>query len=132
MAFASRYVRPIERGRHFDPDAASVPQARQHVARLLEEGGFTGDDGLVLLLASELITNAVRHAATSFWVTAEVGERAATVSVVDDDADHAPVVGQPGPDATSGRGLLIVEQMASSWGHRPELGHGKAVWFTVE
>jgi anti-sigma regulatory factor (Ser/Thr protein kinase) len=129
MALASRYLPSIEGGRRFDPDAASVPAARRYVAHLLEEADFGGDAGLVLLLASELITNAVRHAETSFWVSASVDGTQATVVVVDDDPE-LPTVHRPGPDATGGRGLLIVDQMASAWGHHPEPHHGKAVWFT--
>jgi len=130
MAPATRYLPSIENGRRFEPDAASVPAARQHVAHLLADAGFSGDTGLVLLLASELITNAVRHADTSFWVSASVDGSQATVVVVDDDADQLPTVHRPGRDAIGGRGLLIVEQMATAWGHHPEPHHGKAVWFT--
>ena len=74
MAFGKGYLPGVEGGRRFAPDAASVPAARQHVADLLEGSDFGGDTGRVLLLASELITNAVRHADTSFWAE-RIGRR---------------------------------------------------------
>ena len=33
--------------------------------------------------------------------------------------------------ATSGRGLLLVEQLSQSWGVQSPVGSGKDVWFEV-
>jgi two-component sensor histidine kinase len=123
-------VTRIDRGQRFDPVAASVPAARRYVATRLEAARFGGNADTVLLLTSELATNAVRHAATPFWVDVEVDGDQATVSVVDDDGSHLPVPGTPTLDATNGRGLRIVDDLAARWGHRPAREHGKSVWFT--
>ena len=37
----------------------------------------------------------------------------------------------PDPDAESGRGLWLVEQLARSWGVRPHRDGGKVVWCTL-
>jgi hypothetical protein len=46
---------------------------------------------------------------------------------VRDESTTAPVVRQPSLMAENGRGLHIIEQLATSWGTTP-LEHGKAVW----
>ena len=99
------------------------------VADVLDDAHYTGDADTVLLLVSELATNAVRHAATPWELHIACTRRTVTVEVLDHDATHKPEVQHPGPDATSGRGLLIVERLATRWGCEPR-GDGKAVWFS--
>lgn len=128
-AFGS--VPDIERGRRFEPDAGNVRAAREFVADTLSDQGFQGDTDTVLLLASELVTNAVRHAATPFEIVVDVrDEQDVRVAVVDGDLEHQPTVRHPGPEDTNGRGLLLVDQLASRWGS-DRTGRGKAVWFRV-
>lgn len=121
---------PPDQGQGFDPVPASVPAARHYVAARLDAARFLGDLDTVLLLTSELASNAVRHAATPFWVDVAVDGPEATVSVVDDDGAHLPVASPATPESTDHRGLLIVDQLAARWGHHPARDHGKAVWFT--
>jgi two-component sensor histidine kinase len=121
----------IERHLHFEPRPASVRAARRMVASALEDDGFTGDRDTVLLLVSELVTNAVRHAATPFDVTVQVEGNEVTVAVVDHDRTHRPQVQNPPPEATSGRGLRIVQELSSSWGTESLGGDLKRVWFRL-
>lgn len=120
----------IERGRRFEPKPRNVRAAREFVAGTLREQGFSGDSDVVLLLASELVTNAVRHAATPFEITVEVNRDQVHVAVIDGDAEHGPEVQHPGPEDTNGRGLLLVDQLSEGWGS-DRLGRNKAVWFTL-
>jgi anti-sigma regulatory factor (Ser/Thr protein kinase) len=81
----------------------------------------------VELLVSELATNAVRHARTSFEVAIWVGSKT-RVEV----SDGSPVpprrsVG-PGSGDEGGRGLILVDRLALAWGFHLT-GHGKTVWF---
>jgi two-component sensor histidine kinase len=99
------------------------------VAVALREERFTGDVDTVLLLVSELVTNAVKHAATPFDVTVSVAGPEVTVAVVDHDRRHPPRLRDPAPDDTSGRGLRIVQELATSWGTEALSGDGKRVWF---
>src|SRR5688500_11654112 len=119
-----------EHGRRFAPDAVNVRAAREFVADALAEKGYEGDADTVLLLASELVTNAVRHAATPFEVTVDAGRDAVRVVVVDEDVDHGPRMRHPGPEDTNGRGLLLVDELAAGWGSN-RLGTAKSVWFQV-
>lgn len=96
---------------------------------MLEASSYTGDVDTVLLLVSEVVTNAVRHAATPFELTIAVDGSQVTVAVVDHDRAHPPKVRDPGPEDTSGRGLRIVEELATSWGTEPVANDAKRVWF---
>ena len=85
----------------------------------------------VALITTELASNSVRHAATSFVVTVEQLPDRIRIEVAD-DGEGEPVVMSPGPTATSGRGLHIVRALADSWGIIPRQGRpGKTIWVTV-
>ena len=84
----------------------------------------------VVLLVSELATNAVQHARTVFEVTLTLPPGRVRASVADDDPS-LPRRRLPGPSALSGRGLNIVRLLAIGWGAEPVSGVGKIIWFEV-
>ncbi|GAA3132244.1 ATP-binding protein [Streptosporangium carneum] len=43
----------------------------------------------------------------------------------------SPVLRDPGPDDEGGRGLYLVDLLASSWGYCRPKGGGKIVWCTL-
>lgn len=114
----------------FAPAAGSVPLVRRFVAGSL--GGLAPDQReIVLLVVSELATNAVVHSGTEFEV--RVDESAGDVRVeVSDGGPGRPGMLSPPPDAPHGRGLRIVNGLAEAWGvtQRP-IKPGKTVWFSV-
>ena len=82
----------------------------------------------VELIASELATNAVRHARTGFEMTIEAnGEIRVEVT---DSGGGSPTPLSPEPRDLTGRGLRIVEALSDAWGVtvRPQ---GKTVWCTL-
>jgi len=85
------------------------------------------------LLVSELVTNAVRHPRDSGRVGLEVvvaGKRV-RVEVSNPGAGFSkPSVDPPPADALGGRGLLIVDRLASRWGVTP--GAPTRVWFEID
>jgi anti-sigma regulatory factor (Ser/Thr protein kinase) len=93
------------------PAAARSYVAGQLSADALPEGVAVDD---VVLIASELVTNAVRGGADWIDVTVRV-TRGRLDLVVGDDAGGWPVLATPDDDATGGRGLGIVDQLADSW-----------------
>ncbi|MGF7238059.1 MAG: ATP-binding protein, partial [Frankia sp.] len=131
------------------PPSAEAPRA----TRRFLLGELTGDDAraarkaggesadldedvidTILLLATELVTNAVLHAGTAIVVALECGDHQITVRVI--DRHPGPVAVRPAPtgDAAlseNGRGLELVAALAASWGteHTP---NGKTVWFRLE
>ncbi len=122
------YLLCIDRTQEFPPRLASIRAARHLVADVLSSSGYEGDVDTVLLLVSELCTNAVRHAATEFEVHIEADRHEVTVTVVDHDPAHQPQLRNPGPQATSGRGLFIVQRLSKSWGCETRRQE-KLVWF---
>jgi anti-sigma regulatory factor (Ser/Thr protein kinase) len=82
----------------------------------------------VLLLVSELVTNAILHAGTDVRLSAMVAPGRVLVAVSDDDPAHAPHRPDRGQMATSGRGIGLVDLLSSAWG--VEIGpRSKVVWF---
>jgi anti-sigma regulatory factor (Ser/Thr protein kinase) len=85
----------------------------------------------VALIASELATNSVRHAASAFEIRVEQLPDRIHIEVEDDGGGH-PVVKSPDPSDTSGRGLQIVQALADEWGVIPKAqAPGKTVWVTI-
>jgi anti-sigma regulatory factor (Ser/Thr protein kinase) len=104
-----------------EPD--SVRAAREFVGDMLEPLGI--ESTVARIVTSELATNAVRHADTPFRVAVVV--QPGTIRIeVEDGAGAQKIATEMASDRT-GRGLLIVETAATSWGveHR---GEKKAVW----
>jgi anti-sigma regulatory factor (Ser/Thr protein kinase) len=121
----------------------SSPQApalaRRAVVDALQAGGLPELADTATLLVSELVTNALRHGGGPRELFVQVDDAAVAVGVRDASprAPH-PVTGE-GPGAMrvvdgglaeNGRGLLLVELLADTWGWRPEDG-GKLVWFRL-
>ncbi|MEV7180075.1 ATP-binding protein [Kitasatospora sp. NPDC093679] len=82
----------------------------------------------VLLVAAELITNAVDHAdgpvAVELWLAVRGGRLRIDVT---DTSPAEPRILAVEPGEPHHRGLRIVDHIAHAWGHRPE-GVGKTVW----
>ena len=87
---------------------------------------------VALLLASELVTNAVKYGGDH--IVLSVSDEPERLRVeVSDDGPRAPRVGAPERHAVGGRGLLLVESLAHEWGTTrvPAQQPGKGVWFTL-
>ena len=114
-------------------DTRSAGDARRFVDEVLAQWdcGPLLDD--VQLLVSELVTNAVVHAGSEAQVAVRLLPDALRVEVVD-HSDEGPLPApkeQPvPPGAESGRGLFLVERLATAWGVERIEG-GKSVWFEV-
>jgi anti-sigma regulatory factor (Ser/Thr protein kinase) len=90
-------------------------------ARLIEDA---------VLLVDELVANALVHAGTPVDVTVEQGAGYVRIEVADGTTE-IPHQRDVGSDATSGRGLALVDRIASGgWGVDPTAA-GKTVWFAL-
>jgi anti-sigma regulatory factor (Ser/Thr protein kinase) len=88
----------------------------------------------VVLVVSELVTNAVVHARTTLEVWFAADDRSVAVGVRDFDLDgwrlgrpEAPAGRADRTVPRGGRGLAIVDALADDWG-MTETGDGKRVW----
>jgi DNA-binding NarL/FixJ family response regulator len=105
-------------------------QARRLVAGAVERWDCSDVLDTITLLTSEVVTNAIQHAGTQVEVGVELLPHALRVTVTDGDPTYPVARGNDNVDATSGRGLTILDSLAGRWGVRP-LPTGKAVWFEV-
>ncbi len=120
----------------FEPDPTAVADARRFVRNTLISWGLSGQDELVtdaVLLASELVTNAIVHAGTPVQLTCRLDGANVEVSVL--DRHPARVIPDPpgaaaDVDRPSGRGLVLPAVLSSSWGvtYAPA---AKVVWFRL-
>ena len=109
------HIDSISRARHFVRSV--LPELPDETVRTAE------------LLTSELATNAIVHGHTAFDI--EVTTSGPTVRVaVTDQCEQLPVLLSPDPSDVHGRGLLILERLASRWGTAGD-GPGKTVWFDL-
>jgi anti-sigma regulatory factor (Ser/Thr protein kinase) len=115
-------------------EAASAAIVRRHLAHDLASYDLPADaiDDAVLV-ASELVGNAVRHTTAAASDTLDVSWNIDSSGVrvsVGDPSDQEPQLRIAGDDDPTGRGLKIVDAMADDWG--VEHGaRGKTVWAHV-
>lgn len=112
------------------PVPASAGEARRLVRETLAEVGETGALEAAELAVSELVTNAVLHAATAVELSVTVTEDAVTVRVRDWHP-QLPVQRHWGEIATTGRGLGLVAAVTDDYGVDPQEPTGKSVWFRI-
>ena len=104
--------------------------ARAQAAALVEPWASPEFLENLALLVSELVTNAVLHgAATIHLDICSPSPLAVRVEVMDGSFD-LPVVQPVDLDRASGRGLRLVETLATDWGARRQV-NGKIVWFEL-
>jgi anti-sigma regulatory factor (Ser/Thr protein kinase) len=72
--------------------------------------------GDVVLVVDELVSNVEQHAKGWLTIDAVVDDGAALVAVTDPCPDRLPVPRPAEPSDPSGRGLLVVDALAPSWG----------------
>ena len=84
----------------------------------------------VVLMISELASNAVQHAGTDFAVSLIQNDRQLRGCVADDNP-RLPTVREQALDAADGRGLQLVQALSTSWGVDPTPPTGKVVWFEL-
>lgn len=109
------------------PEAARA--AREFVAAALAAWDLDDENRLAALLTSEVVTNAVLHAHSNCRLAIEHVPPEVMVEVWD-RSPQVPAVQLPDLHTEKGRGLFLVQSLASRWGMRPA-GEGKAVWFAV-
>jgi len=110
----------------WSPTACAL--ARTAIRDVLPQWGLGELVPTAELLVSELVCNALRHAAGPLCLTLE---RVSDVRcLVSDGSSEPPRPTDAGPDDESGRGLTLVDMLAARWGC--EYGPvGKSVWFEL-
>jgi anti-sigma regulatory factor (Ser/Thr protein kinase) len=112
------------------PTVDSVGVGRRLVREALSEWGLDDLAHTAMLLTSEVLTNSLLHARTQIILSIErTGPHAVSISVRD-GSTILPRRRRHAQDATTGRGLELLDRLAQSWRIDPEPG-GKTVTFTL-
>lgn len=108
-------------------DPAAVRRARGLIRDRLSRWGLDEMADSTVLLASELVTNAIRH--TGGRITLRLVREGGLVCEVFDSSDGRPRIRHhdDAGAAETGRGLHVVGRLAQRWGVR-RTATGKAVW----
>lgn len=119
------------------PTAAA--SARKHARAVALRFGLPGLADATELIVSEIVTNAVRAASdlqadslaipiVRLWLASDL--HGLLISLWD-GSSQMPVRQNASPDDELGRGLMLVDFLASEWGAYPE-AEGKVVWVTIK
>ncbi|MHB1988121.1 MAG: ATP-binding protein [Acidimicrobiales bacterium] len=121
---------PVEAERRFVSDETSPSAARTFVAEMLQLWDCEDLEEVACLLTSELVSNAVIHAATEVVLRMELEPPVLRVEVAD-ELPELPAALALTPDSEHGRGLHLIEALSRRWGSRPS-PPGKIVWFELD
>lgn len=120
------------------PTAAGVPEVRHRLRDLLRGWGVSGEiEDTLLLVATELTSNAVRHAATrtdTVRITAALDDDDVRLEISDGHPFHPKALMETGPESEDGRGLLIVKLLVAELDGLIDVfasGTGKTIRVTV-
>ncbi|MBM9505838.1 ATP-binding SpoIIE family protein phosphatase [Actinacidiphila acididurans] len=112
-------------------EPAAIKSARDDIRALLHDWASDDQRESAVLLVSELVANVLVHTDADALLAAELtglpGVRRLHVEVAD-SSDEMPHRRSPGEMASSGRGLLLLEELADCCGVNPR-GDGKCIWF---
>ena len=110
----------------------SVRLARQAAHVVLSAWRLAHMEETAVLIVSELVTNAVRHARETDVVEVDLHVTRTCLRIEIQDCDrHWPQPRIPGGFEESGFGFVLVDALADKWGVR-ETTAGKAVWAELD
>lgn len=122
--------------------ASAVPCARARLREILREWGLAALSGDAEVIIAELAANAItatrdaveRDGGLGFVRTWVLGDVSRLLILMWDRTPWPPVVREPGPENEHGRGLLLVEGLATRWRwYYPARPYGgKVVWALLE
>lgn len=110
------------------PHAQAARHVRGLIATTLAGWGLDDQIDSASLLATELVTNAIRY--TTRPITMRLLRTETLLCEVTDDDHHLPVLCEAGDDDEAGRGIYLVDRLSHRWG-ASHTASGKAVWFEL-
>jgi anti-sigma regulatory factor (Ser/Thr protein kinase) len=112
-------------------DPGEVERARNLVGASLRRWGLPDDGGVAALLVTELVTNALRYGAQPMRMVAKDVGAGLRVEIHDARVGEPPRLRPTMPESSHGRGMMLVDALASRWGWS-EFGGEKQVWFELD
>jgi len=111
----------------YPADLSSPARARHDIATFLTSRLLPQLVDSATLLVSELVTNSLMHGAGTIRMRATWSNGMLRVDVI----DASPELPRSRATAQGGRGLRIVQHLATAWGAQAIEGEGKATWFEL-
>lgn len=111
-------------------DGRAAGQARRLVRQCLGAWGVPELEDTAVLLTSELVTNVLLHTSSAPRLSMTRAGAGVRVTIWDD----SPVIPRQRRhtcEATTGRGVRLLAQLADDWGWEREPNGGKSVWFVL-
>lgn len=117
----------------FAASVAWIARARHWATAVARDAGASAErQRVVALLTTEAVANAVVHGPHEGAVEVRVATSPCTVRVsVTDTSPEPPVLRTVEPSAPGGRGVMLIDRLASAWGVDHAGAAGKTVWFEV-
>lgn len=128
----------MPRHEHAEQSFTAIPQsigaARTFIEQTLKAWRLTGRADDVRLCVSELASNAVNHGTHTmshcgaFQVRIDADDAHIRIEVEDSEPLTAPRVCRAMDGEPGGRGMLIIDTLATAWGYESHAPSGKIVW----
>jgi hypothetical protein len=112
---------------NLEPVVGAARHSRETIADACDRWDRSDLAGSAWIVATELVNNVVAHARTPMVVLLASRGEGLAVAVRDESPRAPSFTGAPAPTAYGGRGMLLIDSVASRWGSLP-LPHGKVVW----
>jgi anti-anti-sigma factor len=109
------------------PTSGAVRHARALAAEVCDRWDLPRLEPAVVVVANELVGNAVTHARTMMDLRFSRGRHYVLIAVRDGSDSPPRLVRGPSASPAAGRGLLLVDGLTRLWGSFPAAG-GKVVW----
>jgi hypothetical protein len=120
---------PDTRSIELDSEPGAARAARGFVRGALHGWGVDDAEEVAQLLTNELVSNVVCHVGSTMAVRARRGASSIRIEV-EDTSTELPIRREPDGFDEHGRGVLLVERLASDWGVDVH-AHGKTIWFEL-
>lgn len=110
-----------------EPVVGAARHSRETITESCDRWDRAELSGPACMVVTEMVNNVVAHARTSMVVLLGVRDDGLAVAVRDESSRVPSFTGAPAPTAYGGRGMLLIDSVATRWGSLP-LSHGKVVW----
>ncbi len=109
---------------------AAVGKARQTLGRMIEAWNLDSVYDDLEIVASEMVTNAIRHGTPPIEFRIITGDGYLRLEVHDGSPQALPEPRDAADDDVGGRGLALIDALSSEWGFEVH-ANGKVVWVHV-
>jgi hypothetical protein len=119
--------RDHRRSLSLEPLVGAARRAREMITEACDRWECPDLAGSACIVVTEMVNNVVAHARTQMNVLLALRGAGLSVAVRDESPTAPSFTGAPAPTSYGGRGMLLIDSVASRWGNLV-LSHGKVVW----